>query len=50
VIGVAKNLYWYDYLDKKDVDLICRGKSLTDREKVRDLDRKQLKGDYSFKL
>ena len=34
---IAKNLYWYDYLDAKEMDTIFKGKKLENKEKVRDL-------------
>ena len=34
---LAKNLYWYDYLDAKEMDLIFKGQKI-DKEKVRDWD------------
>lgn len=33
--ALAKNLYWYDYLDAKEMDLVLRGKAL-DKERVRE--------------
>lgn len=33
--ALAKNLYWYDYLDAKEMDLVLNGKSL-DKERVRE--------------
>ena len=33
--ALAKNLYWYDYLDAKEMDLVLRGKTL-DKERVRE--------------
>ena len=32
---IAKNLYWYDYLDAKEMDAIYKGKKL-EKEKVRE--------------
>lgn len=32
---IAKNLYWYDYLDAKEMDKIFKGQDL-DKEKVRE--------------
>ena len=33
---LAKNLYWYDYLDAKEMDTIYKGGKLTNKEKVRE--------------
>lgn len=33
--ALAKNLYWYDYLDAKEMDLVLKGKSL-EKERVRE--------------
>ena len=33
--ALAKNLYWYDYLDAKEMDQVLKGKSL-DKERVRE--------------
>ena len=32
---IAKNLYWYDYLDAKEMDKIYKGETI-DKEKVRE--------------
>lgn len=32
---LSKNLYWYDYLDQKEMDQIFRGEKL-EKEKVRE--------------
>ena len=34
---LSKNLYWYDYLDAKEMDLIFKGESV-DKDKVRQWD------------
>jgi len=34
---VAKNLYWYDYLDAKEMEKIFTGQEI-DKEKVREWD------------
>ena len=34
---VAKNLYWFDYLDAKEMEAIFKGKKLENKERVRDL-------------
>jgi len=34
---LAKNLYWYDYLDADEMDKIFKGQKL-DKEKVREWD------------
>lgn len=33
--ALAKNLYWYDYLDAEEMDMIIKGKSL-EKERVRE--------------
>lgn len=33
---LAKNLYWYDYLDAKEMDVIFKGGKLANKEKVRE--------------
>lgn len=38
--NLAKNLYWYDYLDAKEMEAIFRGDSV-EKEKVRDWDKKE---------
>lgn len=32
---LAKNLYWYDYLDAKEMDIIFKGGQISGKEKVR---------------
>ena len=32
---IAKNLYWYDYLDAKEMDLIFKGGEIKNKSKVR---------------
>lgn len=33
---LAKNLYWYDYLDAKEMDLIFKGGEIKNKTKVRE--------------
>ena len=33
---LAKNLYWHDYLDYKEMDTIFKGGDLKDKQKVRE--------------
>ena len=37
---VAKNLYWYDYLDASEMEKLFKGQTI-DKEKVREWDKKE---------
>lgn len=38
--ALARNLYWYDYLDYDEMKTILEGGELTGKEKVREWDKK----------
>ena len=44
--ALAKNLYWYDYLDAKEMDLVLKGKSL-EKERVREWKEENASADPS---
>jgi len=44
---LSRNLFWHDYLDAKEIDLIMKGKKL-DKKRVRDWDKSR--GDTSGNL
>ena len=46
--NLAKNLFWYDYLDHKEMELVIKGKELP-KDKVRIWDIKR-EGEYIIKF
>lgn len=44
--ALAKNLYWYDYLDGNEMDLVLKGKTL-DKERVREWKEENTSNDPS---
>ena len=44
--ALAKNLYWYDYLDAKEMDLVIKGEAL-DKERVREWKEENTSSDPS---
>lgn len=46
--NLAKNLFWYDYLDHKEMEMVIKGKELP-KDKVRIWDIKR-EGEYIIKF